>query len=249
MKKQNKQEYIASMHRMGKTGAFIIILVMLAMPTIIGLYFNAMPNFKNVLQGAIGLLAVFVPVAISEVISYTPILGSSIYLTLITGNVMNLKLPVANNAMNLLDIESGSEEADVVSSISVCISTFVTLVIIALGVLLMIPLQGFLTQPSIQIATSNIIPALFGALILGSLSSSVGGGVKAKGRLKGAILPVVIVAAITLLDKYVLHIGIMSMFQGFIILLILPVAYFGTKWLYKKGHIQVTTPEDTKSES
>lgn len=37
------------------------------------------------------LLAVFVPVAVSEFISYMPILGSASYLTYLTGNVLNQK--------------------------------------------------------------------------------------------------------------------------------------------------------------
>jgi diadenosine tetraphosphate (Ap4A) HIT family hydrolase len=44
---------------------------------------------------------VYIPVGFSEAISYTPILGASSYLTFITGNIMNLKLPCAVNAMKL----------------------------------------------------------------------------------------------------------------------------------------------------
>lgn len=47
------------------------------------------------------ILLIYIPVGFSEALSYTPILGCSAYLAFITGNIMNLKLPVAANAMNL----------------------------------------------------------------------------------------------------------------------------------------------------
>jgi hypothetical protein len=35
---------------------------------------------------------------------------------------------------------------------------------------------------------------------------------------------------------------IMTVFQGFVIIGVLPVSYFCTRWLYKKGLIQVSLP-------
>lgn len=243
-KANESQAHINSMHRLGRIGCAIAIIVMLGMPTIAGLYFDAMPSVLQVLSAAAGLLAIFIPLALTEVISYTPVLGSSIYLTLITGNVMNLKLPVANNALKLLDVESGTENADIISSIAVSVSSFATILIIALGVLLMIPLQPLLSLPSVRVATSYILPALFGSMALGIFSNNIGGGMKAKGRFKGAVIPIIFVAALTLLDNYVLHTGLISMLQGVIILLMLPVAYYATKRLYKKGAIIVTGAND-----
>jgi hypothetical protein len=235
--------HVNSMHRLGRFGAVSAILIMLGIPTIAGIYFNAMPDFVKVMFTAAGLLSLFVPTAISEVIAYTPVFGSSIYLTLITGNVMNLKLPVANNALALLDVENGTEDADIVTSIAVSVSTFFTILVIFLGVLLMLPLRPVLTLPAVRTAAQYIVPALFGALTVGSIGSGIGGGIHAYGRLKGAIVPAILVV----ITYIVIHHGIKnpmlwSLYQGIVILVLLPVAYFGSKLLYNKGQIKVVLP-------
>jgi hypothetical protein len=243
---QTKEQYFQSAHRFGRKGGAIALVIMLSMPIIAGLYFNAMPTFLQIVMASVGLLAIFVPVAVSEVISYTPVLGSSIYLTLVTGNVTNLKVPVANNALKLMDVQYGSEDADVISAIAVGISTFFTVLILILGVVLMVPLKPVLTLPAVKTATQYILPSLFGSMALGVFSDNIGGGIRAPGRMKGAIAPALIVAAIVLLDRYVLKTGLITSLQGILILLMLPVTYFGSKLLYEKGKIQVIMPGDNK---
>jgi hypothetical protein len=237
--------HIDSMHRLGRIGAVCAIIIMLGMPVIAGLYFQAMPGLFQILTASLGLLALFIPAAVSEVIAYTPVFGSSIYLAQITGNIMNLKLPVANTALQILDVEQGTEDADIVTSIAVSVSSLVTILIIFLGVLLILPLRPVLTNPTVKLAAGNIIPALFGSLTLGILGSGIGGGIRTKGRLKGLILPALIVIALNILFVYVLkQPAILSLYQGFVMLALLPVTFFGTRALYRKGQIQVLLPGD-----
>lgn len=108
----------------------------------------------QVITAGSGLLAVFIPTCIAEVFSYTPILGSSAYITFLTGNVMNLKVPVVVNAQIMSDTASGTEEGDAVATIGVAVSSIVTTLIIAGGVLLLVPLRPILTSPTVQTATT-----------------------------------------------------------------------------------------------
>ncbi len=57
---------------------------------------------------------------------------------------MNLKLPCAINAMALTETSQGTEEGDTVASLAVAASSVITTVIIAVGVLLLVPLQPIL---------------------------------------------------------------------------------------------------------
>lgn len=251
--KDKSRDYVHSMHRFGRNASIIAIIVMLSMPVIAGIYFDATPGFLQVFTASAGLLSIFVPTAIGELISYTPVLGSSIYLTLITGNVMNLKLPVAANAMQLLDTPYGSEEADVIGSIAVSISSFITITIIIMGVILMIPLRPALSIPAVKTSTAYILPALFGNLVIRQMNPGLGGGATSPNRLKGAVIPFILVVMLALLDKYLLSNGIlkptqsiMGIYRGVVILVLLPILYFQTKWLYNKGKINVYLPEDDK---
>lgn len=233
------EEYMNSMHRLGRIGAIGAIIVMLGIPTVMALAFDSFPGFGPILLTSAGLLAVFLPIAISEVVSFTPVLGSSIYLTLITGNVMNLKLPTALNAMELTNVEQGTEKGDIVSGIAVATSSIVTIIIIACSVALMVPLKPILMAPSVQTATHYILPALFGGLSLGALGSNVGGGVKIKGRLKAAVIPAVMVAGAYMVSPF-----LVTSLQGVFILIAIPIIYFSAKFLYKKGKIVVILPTD-----
>ena len=249
--KTDQEKYFDESHRLGRIGIIGAVFVLLGMPTILGLVFDSMPSFVQVIQSSIGLLAIFLPITITEVISYTPILGSTIYLTLTTGEVTNIKMPAVINALKIANVESGTEDADVISSIAVGVASFITIVIVTVGVVLMIPLQPLLTQPSVMVATSNILPALFGTLALALLTKDLGGGIKAEGRMKGMIIPVIIMIALTLVDNLIIiptmGISIISTFQGVLILLMLPVAYYGTKYLYNRGKIKVILPENDEA--
>ncbi|MCI7789372.1 MAG: hypothetical protein MR531_01100 [Lachnospiraceae bacterium] len=52
----------------------------------------------------------------------------------------------------------------IVSTISIATSSLVTIVVLAVGVLLMVPLQPVLQNPALQPAFDNVVPALFGAM-------------------------------------------------------------------------------------
>ncbi|MDR1589217.1 MAG: hypothetical protein LBS51_03380 [Oscillospiraceae bacterium] len=249
--------YIESMHRLGRAGMLGAIAVMLGLPTILGICFGQLPRLVVIFRAALPLLIIFVPSSLFEVISYTPILGSSIYLTLITGEVLNLKLPVVNNALKLMNVEQGSEESDVVSSIAVCTATFVTIAVVSVGVLLATPFQSLLAAPAVRTASANILPALFGSLVINALGGPLGGGVTVEGRAKNALLPIALVALITLFDRQIsvfLRLDrllgaegagvIMTYLQGFVVIATMPVTYFCTKWLYGKNHIRVRLPDD-----
>ncbi|MDR0636799.1 MAG: hypothetical protein LBF87_06945 [Treponema sp.] len=235
--------HLNAMHRLGRIGIVCAIVVMLGIPTIVGIYFNALPSIIQVLTTAVGLLALFVPGAFSETIAFSPILGSSYYLAQITGNISNLKLPIAKTALEILDIEAGTEDADIVTSIAVSVSSFVTIAVIVVGVILLQPLQPLLNLPVFKLASGNIVPALFGSLVVGSLSSKLGGGVTCWGRWKVPAILFVIVAVVYLIVVYGMNNSMgFALYQGFLMLALIPIGWFSNKWLYKIGQIKVLLP-------
>ena len=61
-------------------------------------------------------------------------------------------------------VKPGSDEGEVISTIAVATSSMVTVVIIALGVAMLVPLTPVLDNPAVKPAFDNILPALFGGL-------------------------------------------------------------------------------------
>ena len=157
--------YNDSVHFYGRIWVATGILLMLMVPTSICLYYNAWPEVTYVLKGLLGVAPIFWTVGIIEVFTYAPMLGTGgTYLGFITGNLTNLKVPAALNAMQAAKVEATSEEGEVISTIAIASSAIVTTVVIALGVLMLGYLQPILESPVLVPAFDNILPALFGAL-------------------------------------------------------------------------------------
>ena len=248
MKKEKKtkpyvEPYFEEMHKKGIILTIISLVLFVGVPTVTCIVYDIMPNFGTVIATGIGLIAIFVPTGIAEIFGEVPIMGSSYYLACLTGNILNLKLPSAINAIKVSGFKQGTKEADVVVGIAIAISSLVTLVILAVGVVLLMPLEPFLTSEAVGVAASNVLPALFGCLVLGFIGNDVGGGVIIKGRLKAAILPFIFFIVLYLLisDMY-------ELFEGFLMILGIVMIYFITKKMYKAGKIEVLLPE-TEAES
>jgi hypothetical protein len=86
------------------------------------------------------------------------------YLSFVTGNISNLKLPCALSAMEQMGVKANSEEGEVISTIAIAVSSIVTTIIIILGVIMIVPLTPVLNAPVLAPAFAQILPALFGCL-------------------------------------------------------------------------------------
>ena len=166
-------------------------------------------------------------------------MGTSYYISLVTGNVLNLKLPASMNALKVADLRQGTPEADAVTGIGVAVSALTTTLMLAVGVLLLTPLQPFLESPVVESAATHVLPALFGCLALGVLGDDVGGGVIVHKRLLGAVGPFILCVIL-----YLIMPELYNSIQGLIMIVCIPLVYKISKSLYKKGIITVTLPEE-----
>ena len=163
--KNNKLTYMDSVHRDGRIWSFTIMALMLLYPIAIMLIFNAVPDGKGLLMGLIATAPMYWAVGIVETFTFIPMLGAGgSYISFITGNISNLKLPCALSAMDQMGVKANSEEGEVISTIAIAVSSIVTTVIIILGVILIVPLTPVLNAPVLEPAFAQILPALFGGL-------------------------------------------------------------------------------------
>ncbi len=163
--KNNNLSYMDSVHRDGRIWNIGVMIILLLFPITVALIFGAMPDWLGVTKGLIATAPMYWAVAVVEVITFIPMLGAGgSYLSFVTGNISNLKLPCAINALENADLDPKSEEGEIVSTIAIAVSSIVTTVIIALGVLLIIPLEPILSNPALTPAFDQMLPALFGAL-------------------------------------------------------------------------------------
>lgn len=157
--------YIENVYKWGRNWNLSVMVILLAFPIAVAIIFGAMPDWKGLLWGLIATAPMYWAVGVIEVITYIPMLGAGgAHLSFVTGNISNLKLPCALNALEQAGVKSNSEEGEVVSTIAIAVSSIVTTLIIILGVILIVPLSPILEAPVLTPAFEQMIPALFGAL-------------------------------------------------------------------------------------
>ena len=227
LSEQEKQAWFAryneGVHREGRIWTIVCLGFMLLVPFLMGLVLGAMPDMNRFIRGFINVAIIYYPTSVVEYLIYVPMLGSGAsYLSFITGNLSNLKIPCAINARDMAKTRVGTPENEIISTLSVATSSLVTVVVLALGVLLLVPLQPVLSNPALTPAFDNVVPALFGAL-----------GLKyfLKGK-KFAAIPLALSSAVCILMPSMIR-------QTSVLLIIIGALTIGVSFIfYKKGALE-----------
>ena len=116
-------EFNNSLHRIGRFLLVSSILILSAVPFVIGALNGITPDMMGFLAGYAKVAVVYLPVSLVEFLIYTPMLGAGgSYISFITGNVTNMKIPCVMNAKDIAGTESGTPEHEIISTISVATS-------------------------------------------------------------------------------------------------------------------------------
>ena len=179
--------YMDSIHRYGRIWGIVVAAVLLAFPLALSLIFQTAPNFEVLWKGILATAPMYWAVGIVEIFTYVPMLGAGgTYLSFVTGNISNLKLPCAIDAMERAGVKATSEEGEVISTISIAVSSIVTTLIILIGVICIVPLTPVLESPVLVPAFDMILPALFGGLAVVFISKN----------LKLSVAPIILMLAL-----------------------------------------------------
>ena len=165
MNPEKFEAYMKATHRLGRAVSLLTLAMLLGAPFVIGGILGAMPDLGAAARGFLSVGLVWTVSSIVEYLVYTPMLGAGgSYLAFITGNLINMKIPCAMNARELTGAKTGTAENEVISTLSIATSALVTILVLALGVALMIPLQPLLSSEALAPGFGCVVPALFGAM-------------------------------------------------------------------------------------
>ena len=160
MSKKNKVErpYFDRVHSWGRVSTVTALCALLMFPLAICIDLNVWPSFNGVMSGLLKLMPIYWTTSVLEVFLYTPMLGGGgTYLSFVTGNITNLKLPCAINAMEGAKVKANSEEGEVISTISIATSSIVTTLVMAIGVLAFAPfLDDFTSNELLKPAFAQV---------------------------------------------------------------------------------------------
>ena len=224
MSKNNSNlSYIDKVHVWGRAWGLTLFCLIMAFPFAVCVIYGVLPKWGPLFNGILAVLPMYWAVGIIEMFTYVPMLGAGgAYLSFVTGNISNLKLPCALDAMQRADVKASSEEGEIISTISIAVSSIVTTIIIIIGVILIIPLTPILESPELTAAFAQLLPALFGGLAVVFISK----------QWKLALAPVILML--------VLFISIPALNSGTVGIMV-PVGVIFTlivaRILYKKGKI------------
>ena len=157
--------YIDSVHRDGRIWNIAVMILLMAFPLTVAFLFGVTPDWGALVVGLIATAPMYWAVGVIETITFVPMLGAGgSYLSFVTGNISNLKLPCAINALEQNGVSASSEEGEIISTIAIATSSIVTTIIIILGVICIVPLTPVLESPVLEPAFAQMLPALFGGL-------------------------------------------------------------------------------------
>lgn len=215
-------DYNKSIHRLGRISTAIAILLILQVPIVMTITNFAAFDFGKTAGAVVQVWMVYIPVCITEILSFTPALGQGgTYLAFITGNISNMKLPSSVSGQNLLGVEPGSDEAEVASVLSIGVSTIVTMLVLAIGMFFLQYLVPILQHPVLKPGFDNIMPALLGAMVINYIVRSP----------KLVIVPLVMALILSALIPP----ASWGMNQGYSLLSTIIVSCIAGVFMFKKG--------------
>ena len=162
---KKNMSYIDSVHRDGRIWNIGVMILLLLFPLTVAFLFGVSPDWGALVMGLIATAPMYWAVGVIETITFVPMLGAGgSYLSFVTGNISNLKLPCALNALEQNGVSASSEEGEIISTIAIATSSIVTTLIIIVGVICIVPLTPILEAPVLEPAFAQMLPALFGGL-------------------------------------------------------------------------------------
>lgn len=223
---KNVRSFDDNTHLYGRIWGVIAAVLILSYPFVCMIIFDAAIDWSIFATG-ISIIVMYCAVGAVETFTYSPMLGSGgTYLGFVTGNLSNLKVPCALNCMEQAGVEKGTEEAEIISTVSIAISSIVTMIILILGVVLISFLTPILENENLKPAFDNVLPALFGGMAVVYISKNW----------KISVIPCVLMLLVFIISSYVTGSGDLA---GTLIGVMVPVGVVVTvvsaRMMYKKG--------------
>ena len=167
MENKNLYEgYKAGSIRVGRITLIIAIITSFFPGIYVSLAEGAWPGFEMIFQAFIPIAIAMLITWIVEPVAYFPVLGiTGTYVSWLTGNVMNLRIPCSIMSQQVAGVEEGTPEGDAFSTIGLCVSVFVNLAIVLLFAVVGAQILGVMPE-SLQEGFNYLLPAVIGSTLV-----------------------------------------------------------------------------------
>lgn len=161
-----KNKFHQNIHFWGQITILLTIFSSFLIPIYLTFVKGFIPDIQDIITGIIAIIGFVGIVWIIEPISYYPTLGpAGTYMSFVSGNIGNMRIPVIIATQNALNLESGSEEAEVCGIFALISSILTNLVILSIVMFLGQYIVNNLPQKILQ-SFNYALPGILGAMIV-----------------------------------------------------------------------------------
>ncbi|CAM2907460.1 hypothetical protein HAHI6034_07470 [Hathewaya histolytica] len=189
--------------------------------------FKIKPSLGPLTQATVAQLSASFAYYFVDPIAFFPVLGlTGTYMAFLTGNISNLRLPCAINALESAGVKPGTKKASIISTLGIASSVVVNTTMLTIGVFVGAKVIGLL-PPAATAALKYLVPAIFGAVFvqLSFYDPKIG----------------IIAISIAVVMTIIYRLGLLAFFPGDPSYVITLASVFGTifvsKTLHSKGKL------------
>lgn len=160
------EKYLPGIIRWGKITSWLAVLLSFGPALVMALVYRTVPPFSAIVAGFVSIASVVGVIWVVEPISYFPIVGvPGTYISFISGNISNLRIPCATVAQKVAGVEPGTSEGNIIATLGIATSVVSNVIIMTLGVILGTTILTMVPKGVLD-ALNYLLPALFGALFV-----------------------------------------------------------------------------------
>ena len=160
--------YIVKWGMATNLGGILLVFI----PCIVLMIIGAQPSWPAIFAGVLMQMSVSGAYYVVEPISYFTTLGMpGTYMSFLSGNISNMRVPCALVAHEAAGVEPGSDEGSIISTIGVAVSVIVNALILTIAILLGSTLLSILPTSVTQMF-DFMLPALFASMLATSVFSN-----------------------------------------------------------------------------
>lgn len=229
-----ENEFIPYINKWGRRTNLLAVLLSFGPAVVLLSVFGILPPRQAITGAFISVAATFGIFWLVEPLSYYPVLGiPGTYMAFLSGNISNLRLPCAAAAQESADVQTGTQQGSIISTIAISASIGVNTVLLGVGAVALV--SAFQALPSLwqNALDSYLVPAVFGAIF-----AQFG-----RDYPKVAGVGFSLALAMTML----LDLGYLNVFPGYPLYMVIIVSVFGTvliaRGMWEQGLIHA--PDDS----
>jgi len=161
-----REEYLPTAHRIGLITSLVHVVIFFLPPIYLTVFYGLPADWSTIMRGAAATWSFSMPLWFIEPVSYFLVLGvCGTYISFLAGNISNFRLPVSAVAQEVAQVQEGSHEGEIISTLAIA-ATQVMITVSALTGAMFVSAIVSLLPLSVVAAFEWLLPSIWGAIVV-----------------------------------------------------------------------------------